>query len=197
MEVINDALFYQSYEIIGGKKFMAPASNLDHSGIISRLHFRFAGYFLEHKSGYVFSDDVDVHFSDGSLYKPDLVVVLKSNEKILARRKAIYGAPDMVVEVLSHSTRRKDRTIKKDVYEAQGVKEYWIIDPRAKSVTVYLLRDGKYFLDDEYILFDEEDVKEAEWLKSKGEEVEIKNEIPVSIAEGLTIPLEFVFSWGY
>lgn len=103
----------------------------------------------------------------------------------------------MVVEVLSHSTRKKDLTIKKDVYEAQGVREYWIIDPRAKSVSVFLLRDGKYFLDDEYILFDAEDIKEVEWLKSKGEEVKVKHEIPVSIADGLTISLEFVFSWGY
>lgn len=196
-EILNECLLYPSYEIIGGEKFMAPAANLDHSGVISRLHFCFVEYFLQHKSGYVFSDDVDVHFSDGSLYKPDLVVVLKSNEKILASRKAIYGAPDMVVEVLSHSTRRKDLTIKKDVYEAQGVREYWIIDPRAKSVTVYLLQDGKYFLDDEYILLTEEDNKEIEWLKSKGEDVDIKNEIPVKILEGLAIPLEFVFSWGY
>ena len=196
-EIFNERLLYPSYEIIGGEKFMAPAANLDHSGIISRLVTVFSNYFLEHKSGYVFSDDVDVHFSDGSLYKPDLVVVLKSNEKILANRKAIYGAPDMVVEVLSHSTRRKDLTIKKDVYEAQGVREYWIIDPRAKIVSVYLLQDGKYFLDDEYILFDEADIEEAEWLKSKGEEVTIKNEIPVKIFDGLTIPLEFVFSWGY
>ena len=196
-EILNDAEFYKEYEIIRGEKFMAPAANLDHSNIISRIHFCFVKYFLEHKSGYVFCDDVDVHFSDGTLFKPDLCVVLKSNEKILASRKAIYGAPDMVVEVLSHSTRKKDLTIKKDVYEAQGVREYWIIDPRAKSVTVYLLREGKYFLDDEYILFDEADIEEAEWLKSKGEAVEVKQEIPVSIAEGLTIPLEFVFSWGY
>lgn len=196
-EIINERLLYPSYEIIGGKKIMAPAANLDHSGVISRLVTVFSNYFLAHKSGYVFSDDVDVHFSDGSLYKPDLVVVLKSNEKILANRKAIYGAPDMVVEVLSYSTRRKDKTIKKDVYEAQGVREYWIIDPRAKIVTVYLLSDGKYHLDDEYILFDEEDAKEVEWLTSKGETVDVKHEVPVKILEGLTIPLEFVFSWGY
>lgn len=158
MEVINDAEFYKSYEIIGGEKFMAPAANLDHSGIIGRLHFCFVKYFLENNNGYVYTDDVDVHFSDGSLYKPDLVVVLKSNEKILAGRKAIYGAPDMVVEVLSYSTRNKDLTIKKDTYEAQGVREYWIIDPWAKSVTVYLLRDGKYFLDDRYILLGEKDL---------------------------------------
>ena len=197
MEILNERLLYPSYEVIGGEKFMSPAPNLDHSNIIFKLSYSIGGYLMEHKSGYVFTDNVDVHFSDGSLYKPDLVVVLKSNEKILASRKAIYGAPDMVVEVLSHSTRRKDRTIKKDVYEAQGVKEYWIIDPRAKSITVYLLKDGKYFLDDEYILLGEDDAKEIEWLKSKGEIVDIKNEIPVKILDGLAIPLEFVFSWGY
>lgn len=196
-EIINERLLYPSYEIIGGEEIMSPAANLTHSDIIGRLFLFIGNHLMANKSGYIYPDDVDVHFSDGSLYKPDLCVVLKSNEKILAGRKAIYGAPDMVVEVLSHSTRKKDLTIKKDVYEAHGVREYWIIDPRAKSVSVYLLRDGKYFLDDEYILFDEEDTKEAEWLRSKGEEVEIKTEVPVKILEGLTIPLEFVFSWGY
>lgn len=196
-EVLNERKLYPSYEIIGGEKFMSPAPNLDHSDIIFKLAYTIGGYLIEHKSGYVYTDNVDVRFSDGTLFKPDLCVVLKSNEKILAGRKAIFGAPDMVVEVLSNSTRKKDLTIKKDIYEAQGVREYWIIDPRAKSVSVYLLRDGKYFLDDEYILFDEEDIKEAEFLKSQGEEVEIKHEIPVKILEGLTIPIEFVFSWGY
>ena len=196
-EIINERLIYPSYEIIGGEKIMSPAANLDHSGIIMRLGMIIGTHLSNNKDGYVYPDDVDVHFSDGSFFKPDLVVVMKSNEKILAGRKAVYGAPDMVVEVLSHSTRKKDLTIKKDVYEAQGVKEYWIIDPRAKIVTVYLLSEGKYYLDDEYILFDEEDIKEAEFLKSQGEEIEIKHEIPVKILEGLTIPIEFVFSWGY
>ena len=192
-EILNERLLYPSYEIIGGEKFMAPAANLDHSDIIGRLHFCFVKYFLEHKSGYVYTDNVDVHFSDGTLFKPDLVVVLKSNEKILAGRKNIYGVPDMVVEVLSHSTRKKDLTIKKDTYEAQGVREYWIIDPWAKSVTVYLLRDGKYFLDEIYKLFDDKELE----LLDDDEKAELKSEVPVSILEGLNIPLEFVFSWGY
>ena len=193
MEVINDADFYKSYEIIGGEKFMSPAANLDHSGIIMRLGMVIGTHLSNNKSGYVYPDDVDVHFSDGSLYKPDLVVVLKSNEKILAGRKNIYGAPDMVVEVLSYSTRKKDLTIKKDTYEAQGVREYWIIDPWAKSITVYLLRDGKYFLDDRYILLGEKDFE----LLDDDEKAEVKTEVPVSILGDLAIPLEFVFSWGY
>ena len=172
---------------------MSPAPNLDHSDIIFKLSFVIGGYLIEHKSGYVYTDNVDVHFSDGTLFKPDLSVVLKSNEKILAGRRAIFGAPDMVVEVLSKSTRKRDLTIKKDIYEAQGVKEYWIIDPYMKAISVYLLRDGKYFLDDEYILFDEEDLD----LLTDAEKADVKHEIPVKILDGLKIPLEFVFSWGY
>ena len=192
-EIINERLLYPSYEIIGGEKILAPAPTLDHSDAVFKLAYAIGGYLMEHKSGYVYTDNVDVHFSDGSLFKPDLCVVLKSNEKILAGRKAIFGAPDMVVEVLSYSTRKNDLTVKKDTYEAQGVREYWIVDPWAKSVTVYLLRDGKYFLDDIYSLVDE---KEFETLDDE-DKAAVKNEIPVSIVDGLTIPLEFVFSWGY
>ena len=192
-EIINDAEFYDRYEIIGGEKFMSPAPNLDHSDIIFKLSFVIGGYLIEHKSGYIYTDNVDVHFSDGTLYKPDLVVVLKSNEKILAGRKAIYGAPDMVVEVLSYSTRNRDLGVKKDTYEAQGVREYWIVDPWAKSVTVYLLRDGKYFLDDRYILLEGNDLETL----TDEERAELKTEVPVSIAEGLSVPLKFIFDWGY
>lgn len=192
-EILNERLLYPSYEIIGGEKFMSPAANLDHSGIIMRLGMIIGTHLSNNKSGYVYPDDVDVHFSDGSLYKPDLCVILKSNEKILAGRKNIYGAPDMVVEVLSHSTRKKDLTIKKDTYEAQGVKEYWIVDPWSKSVFVYLLRDGKYFLDDRYILLEGEDFDSL----TDEEKADIKTEVPVSILEGLNVPLKFIFDWGY
>ena len=148
---------------------------------------------MANKCGYIYPDDVDVHFSDGTLFKPDLVVVLKSNEKILAGRKAIYGAPDLVVEILSKSTKKRDVTIKKDTYEAQGVREYWIVDPFSKSISVYLLREGKYIWEEEYSVFDESDFK----FMTDEEKANVKTEVPVSILEGLNIPLESVFklSW--
>lgn len=192
-EILNERLLYPSYEIIGGEKIMSPAANLNHSDIIGRLHLFIGNYLMANKSGYVYPDNVDVHFSDGSLYKPDLCVVLKTNEKILAGRKNIFGAPDMVVEVLSHSTRKKDLTVKKDTYEVQGVREYWIVNPWDKSVTVYLLRDGKYSLDDVYKLFDDKELE----LLDDDEKANVKTEVPVSICDGLNVPLEFVFSWGY
>lgn len=172
---------------------MAPAANPTHGSIIGRLYAFFFSYLDAKNAGYVFVDDVDVYLKDGPLFKPDLIVVLEENSSIIDWNKGIYGAPDMLVEVLSRSTKKRDVTIKKDTYEANGVREYWIIDPWIKSVTVYLLRDGKYFLDDEYILFDDKDLE----LMTDAEKAEIKNEVPVSILEGLTVPLKFIFKWGY
>ena len=193
----SESLLYTSYEIIGGKKIMAPSANLGHSNVIDELLFEFRLYFRQHKnSGYVFGDHVDVYFPDGSTYKPDLVVVSEENKNIMSSNKGIYGAPDMVVEVLSKSTMRKDFTIKKDTYEKFGVKEYWIVNPFVKSVSVYLLRDGKYELDFEYILYDEDDLAEIAEMKDE-EKPEIRNEISPSIYPEIKMKLSDIFSWEF
>ncbi len=192
-EIFNERLLYPSYEIIGGKKIMAPAANPTHGSIIGRLYM-FIGTYLDAKNaGYVFVDDVDVYLPQGPLFKPDLIVVLKENSSIIDWNKGIFGAPDMVVEVLSYSTRKRDITIKKDIYEANGVKEYWIVDPWSKNIDVYLLRDGKYFLDDVYALLDEYDLLSM----TDADKAEVKYEIPVKILDGLSIPLKNIFKWGY
>ena len=193
--MLNEALLYQDYETIGGEKIMAPAANLIHSKIIVRLLVRFENYFFQNQNGHVFADDVDVHFPDGSIYKPDLVVVSKENAGILNWHKAIFGAPDMVVEIISKSTKNRDYTIKKDTYEKFGVKEYWIIDPFIKSVTVYLLREGKYELDDEYVYISKDEYEYT--LLTDEEKAEWKYEVKVSIFENLSVKLEDIFSWGY
>ncbi|MBR4152678.1 MAG: Uma2 family endonuclease [Selenomonadaceae bacterium] len=192
-EIFNERLLYPSYEIIGGKKFMAPAANPTHGRVIGRLYTFFDNYFNENESGYVFSDNTDVHFPNGTLLKPDLSVVLEKNSAIIDWFRGIFGVPDMVVEVLSKSTRKNDLTIKKDIYETNGVHEYWIIDTYMKAISVYLLQDGKYYLDDEYILFDDNELE----LLTDEEKAEIKYEVPISILDGLKIPLNYIFKWGY
>ena len=192
-EILNERLLYPSYEIIGGKKIMAPAANTIHNAIGGRLYM-FIGTYLDAKDlGYCFTDSVDIHFPNGSLFQPDFSIVLKENKQIIKWGGDIYGVPDMVVEILSKSTRNKDLGIKKDTYEAQGVREYWIIDPWSKSIDVYLLRDGKYFLDDVYVVFDENDMA----LLTEEEKAAIKYEVPVSILDGLKIRLDYIFKWGY
>ena len=191
--MLNDALFYESYEIIEGEKIMSAAAPLNHSGILFRLGMIIGNYVIAKKCGYVFPDDVDVHFPDGNLFKPDLVVVKQENAGILNWHGAIYGVPDMVVEVLSKSTRRKDSTIKKDIYESNGVKEYWIIDPWAKAVDVYILREGKFEHDGEYLKYSADEWKEL----SDEEKAAVKTEIKVGIFEDCIVKVADIFSWGY
>ena len=192
-EIINERLMYPSYEIIGGEKIMAPAANLTHGSIVGRLYSIMLNHLELADKGYVFTDNTDVHFPDGSLLKPDLVIVLEKNSAIIDWSRGINGVPDMVVEVLSKSTKKKDLTVKKDTYEANGVREYWIVDPYTKAISVYILRDGKYFLDDEYILFDADDLE----FMTDEEKADIKHEVPVATLDGLKIPLKYIFKWGY
>ena len=189
---LNAPDLYKFCEIIDGKKFRLPSMTPAQNQMQWRIITAIMDYFMEHKNGYVFGN-VDVYFDDENIFIPDAVVVLKEHEQILAKRDMVRGAPDMVVEVLSRSTKNKDLTVKKDTYEAHGVKEYWIIDPYMEVVSVYLLRDGKYFLDDEYIRFDDKDLESM----TDEDKAAIKHEVPVSIVDGLTIPLDFIFSWGY
>ena len=175
------------------KKIMAPAANPTHGSIIGRLYMFIGAYLDAKNAGYVFADDVDVYLLEGPLFKPDLIVVLEENSSIIDWRKGIYGAPDMVVEVLSKSTKKRDVTIKKDAYEANGVREYWIVDPWMKSIDVYLLHDSKFEFDNEYILFDDDEFERL----TDSEKAEVKTEVPVSILDGLTVPLKYIFKWGY
>lgn len=185
-------LYDESYEIIEGEKIMSPAANLSHSKIISRLCIAIGNYCEENGDcGEVFTDNIDVHLPDGNWFKPDFTVVLRKNEKILDWKGNINGVPDMVVEVLSKSTMKRDLTIKKDIYERNGVKIYWIVNPFVKSVTVYILNDGKYQLDDEYIYFDD---KEFSGLEDR-EKSEVKFEVPVHLFENFNIKLAYIFKW--
>ena len=97
----------------------------------------------------------------------------------------------MVAEIFSRSTMRRDIGIKKDVYEKNGVKEYWMIDPWRESVTVYLLQDGKYFLDDIYQNYSAEELEEL----TDTERAEIKSEVPVAVLDGFKVKIKNIFGW--
>ena len=104
----------------------------------------------------------------------------------------IEGAPDFVVEILSPTTAKRDLSVKKDTYEKHGVKEYWIIEPKSENVTVYLLKDGKYELQEVYHNYTEE-----EWEGLDEEEMEqerLKEAIKISLYDDLIIPVKDIFA---
>ena len=130
------------FELIGGEKFImaAAAPFVNHITVISRLNYIFVKYIEENDITAIVLADADVYLSAEDHFRPDLSVVCNLN--FVKNGKKVYGVPDLVVEVLSESTMKKDIGLKKSAYEKNGVKEYWIIDQWSKRIEVYHLIDG-------------------------------------------------------
>ena len=130
-------------EIIGGKMVMMATPTSNHNRVTRNLANIF-GSFLKGRVCEYFSDREALFLEeDMEEYQPDGMVVCDPDK---VKDKGVYGAPDLVVEVLSPSTARYDRGRKRDVYEAHGVREYWIVSPGDRSVEQYVLADGKFIL---------------------------------------------------
>ncbi|HEV2843515.1 MAG TPA: Uma2 family endonuclease, partial [Thermoanaerobaculia bacterium] len=115
-----------------------------HQFAVLKLGRFFDEFVFDNGLGVVLAAPMDVRLPSGIAdpVQPDVVVFLKGNEP---RWELSYyqGVPDLVAEVLSPSTRRRDRTIKMDAYRDAGVPEYWLVDPDARTVVVYVLEPGK------------------------------------------------------
>ena len=129
------------YELLNGELVMAPAPLLYHQFILRKLLNAMSHHVDEQKLGELFCSPADVVLSDSDVVQPDILYVSSQRSHIL-RPESVQGAPDLVVEILSPSTAELDRTTKLDLYAEHGVKEYWIVDPDSRIITV-LLR-GEY-----------------------------------------------------
>lgn len=183
------------YEIIEGVKIMAPSPFKRHGKVVGRLMFSIGTYAFVNRLGSAFSDNFDVHFPDGNILRPDFIFIGAANDKIVFSNEDenFHGVPDMVAEVFSRSTMKRDIGIKKDVYERNGVKEYWMIDPWGENVQVYLLRDGKYFLDEVYQNYSDEELKNL----TDEERAEVQMEIPVAVLDGFKVKIRNIFGWYF
>ena len=128
-------------ELIDGEVYEMPAPNVNHQ----RVLFYLSRSIHEHLSaskvkGEVFIAPVDVVFSEEIVLQPDIVYV-SDLSKVKDR---IYGVPDLVVEVASPSTLKRDITDKMKIYERYGVKEYWIVFSSEKTIVVYQLTENGY-----------------------------------------------------
>ena len=183
------------YEIIEGEKFMAPSPDWGHVNVTANLIATIGVYVKTNKLGTIAPDNFDVHFPDGNLFQPDFIFVSAEKARFLFQNKAntIHGVPDMVAEIFSKSTMKRDIGIKKDIYERNGVKEYWIIDPWRETIDVYLLREGKYELAGHY-----ENWSDDELLTLTEEErAKIEMEIPVAVLDGFKVKIRNIFGWYF
>lgn len=175
---------YTKTEIIDGVEYDMSPANTKHV-VIQRNLSAIIYNFLKGKQCRVFTE-IGVDLDENNYLIPDLLVVCDRN-KITDR--GINGTPDFVVEVLSPSTKRKDITVKKDLYERFGVKEYWIISPKEESIEVYILQDGKYVLDNVYHNATAEDMERM----NEEEKAEIHLSLKISLYDDLEIQMKDIF----
>ena len=174
------------YEIIDGQTYMMARPNVNHDRVQANVRRIFDNY-LKGKRCRTFGE-VDVFLSDDDNVIPDVMIVC--NPEIIKKR-GIFGTPDLIVEILSPSTAHKDRIMKLAVYEKYGVKEYWIISPEAKSVDVYILKDGKLILDEVYYIYPDYELDRL----NERQKALVKREIKVSLYDDFYVKLDDIFEY--
>lgn len=136
------------YELIDGVVCMSPSPVPLHQKVAVKIASQIDNFLESHPLGVVFVE-VDVYLGEGPrggdlVYRPDIVFVRQ--ERLSKNLTRITGAPDLVVEIISTSSRRYDHETKKEDYERCGVAEYWIIDPYRKELAFYSLKQGRYIM---------------------------------------------------
>jgi Uma2 family endonuclease len=127
------------YDMIEGVLYMSPSAFANHNRVVSRIIGMFEIYLNQNNTIGVFPE-TDVFLPDGKdVLRPDISVILKENYGIITGH--IHGIPDIVVEVLSHSTRERDLGVKADRYLFNGIKECWIADPDSRAISLWINRN--------------------------------------------------------
>jgi Uma2 family endonuclease len=125
------------HELIDGEHYVSPAPRTKHQRISGRIFGQIFIYLKEHPLGEIYYAPLDVVFSEIDCVEPDLLYV--SHERAARQTTEDYmeGAPDLVIEILSPSTKHVDRGVKYRLYDRFQVPEYWIVDPENEQVKVY------------------------------------------------------------
>ena len=129
-------------ELLDGELIMVAAPNLKHQSVQGNLHFHLRLFITRHPVGKLFIAPCDVVLSDTDVMQPDLLFVSRKREHLLSGGENVQGAPDLVIEVLAPATADRDRGYKRELYGKHGVREYWLVDPMAETVTIHRQRNG-------------------------------------------------------
>jgi Uma2 family endonuclease len=131
------------YELINGHIVKKQAPSPPHQKAVTNISTGINNFTKEKQLGDCYVSPIDVFFDNYNNTQPD-VLFIKKDRLFVVTHDGIMGHPDLIVEVLSPSTYRNDRTIKKDLYCQFGVPEYWIVDPKNQAIEVYSLENDDY-----------------------------------------------------
>jgi Uma2 family endonuclease len=132
------------HELIDGEHVVTAAPNRKHQAISVNLAGMIWGFLQAHPIGRVFAAPFDVIFSDFDVVEPDLLYLSRERMAEIETSPGVKGAPNLVVEILSEATRKRDETIKRRLYDRFGVTEYWVVDPELDTIRVYRRAGEQY-----------------------------------------------------
>lgn len=138
------------YEVIDGVLYMSPPPRIRHQRASFRLARRLGNFVEEHHLGEVLEAPVGVRLPNQPVpFQPDIIFVRAERLDIIGE-DYVEGTPDLIIEILSPGNWLYDRREKMQVYQAAGVPEYWIVDPRDNTIEIYILEQGAYLLTGKY-----------------------------------------------
>ena len=136
------------YEIIEGEVYVTPPPSVLHQRVSGNLGRLLMNHVIENDLGIVLFAPVGVVLERATGVQTDIIFIATSRLSIVQER-AVHGAPDLVVEVMSPSTAARDRGVKKGVYARAGVSHYWLVDPRKHALSALCAQDGRYVVEAE------------------------------------------------
>ena len=132
------------HELIDGEHYVTPSPNIGHQEILGRLYLLIGNWLAEHPVGRAYFAPLDVVFSNFDVVEPDLLYMSNERAAEIITPMHVHGVPELVVEIGSKGTRRRDETIKLRLYDRSGVSEYWFVDPEVDVVRVYRREGGQF-----------------------------------------------------
>jgi Uma2 family endonuclease len=125
------------HELIDGEHYVTPSPNLKHQRISGRLFWALESHLRMHPVGEVFYAPLDIVLSAHDVVEPDLFYISHQRAAEVLTPLHARGAPELVIEIASKGTRKRDETIKRRLYEREGVSEYWVVDPELDAIRVF------------------------------------------------------------
>ena len=132
------------HELIDGEHCVTPSPSLKHQQVALNLVYALENFLRREPLGRLLFAPVDVLLSPSDVVVPDLIYMSSARQAQVATDANVQGPPELVVEIGSPSTRRRDETIKRALYERAGVSEYWVIDTDLDAVRVYRRLDERF-----------------------------------------------------
>jgi Uma2 family endonuclease len=125
------------HELIDGEHYVTASPDTKHQRLAGTLHWLIRSHLEIHPRGEVFIAPYDVVFTDSDVVEPDLLYFSEATAAVAITPLHARGTLELVVEIASKGTRKRDETIKRRLYERSGVSEYWVVDPELEVVRVF------------------------------------------------------------